>query len=202
MASIERGRGTTAADGRGTPEAGDNKNLGMNLRRVRKQMGLTLDEVSKRTGVSKSMLSDIERMKKSPTVALIDRIVAGLDIPRSSIFSETSAEQEDQVTVADSDPLIINRSGYRQKVYFNDDKYKRFTVQRWEIYPHVERNNLKIGDNYWEYCLILKGQLTMRINGREYILNEDESIWFSANLEHTYINRTDETVELLMITHY
>ena len=183
-------------------KAASNRNLGTNLRRVRKQMGLTLDEVSARTGVSKSMLSDIERMKKNPTIGLIDRIISGLQIPRSAILSETDDEQKGPIKKIGSESLTINRIGYKQRVLFNDDKHKRFTVQKWELMPHVERKDLKIGPNYWEYCLVLKGELTMKINGTEYKLAEDESIWFSADLDHTYLNCTDDIVEILMVVHY
>jgi transcriptional regulator with XRE-family HTH domain len=50
--------------------------------------GLTLDGLAERTGVSRSMISLIERGESSPTAAVLDRLAAGLGVTLASIFAE------------------------------------------------------------------------------------------------------------------
>ena len=54
--------------------------LGENLKSTRNRMGLSLDEVSSMTGVSKTMLSQIERSQSVPTLATVWKIANGLKI--------------------------------------------------------------------------------------------------------------------------
>ena len=60
--------------------ANDNpvKDIGPKLKKVRFDRGLTLDNVAEMTGVSKTMLGQIERGESSPTVATLWKLAGGL----------------------------------------------------------------------------------------------------------------------------
>ncbi|MCE7794256.1 helix-turn-helix domain-containing protein [Salipaludibacillus sp. CUR1] len=68
--------------------------LGDMIRHRRKEKGLTLSELSRKTGVSKSYLSYLERnMKKNPSIEIVKRIFLTLDLPLTPLFyQETAAE--------------------------------------------------------------------------------------------------------------
>ena len=57
------------------------KNIAFNLKRIRKSKNMSLDMLAERTGVSKSMLGQIERGVSNPTVSTIGKIVDGLKVP-------------------------------------------------------------------------------------------------------------------------
>ena len=57
------------------------KNIAENLKRIRKSRNMSLDMLSEKTGVSKSMLGQIERGESNPTVATIAKIVDGIKVP-------------------------------------------------------------------------------------------------------------------------
>ena len=65
-----------------------NAHLAERLRSLRAERGLTLDTLAGRTGVSRSMISLIERGESSPTAAVLDRLAAGLGVTLASLFSE------------------------------------------------------------------------------------------------------------------
>lgn len=58
------------------------------LGRLRAERGLTLDALAERAGVSRSMISLIERGKSSPTAAVLDRLAAGLGVTLASLFAD------------------------------------------------------------------------------------------------------------------
>ncbi|KPH79829.1 DNA-binding protein [Bosea vaviloviae] len=64
------------------------KRLGERIRRLRLAAGMTLDQLSERSGVSRAMISRVERGESSPTAALLDRICAGLGIFLSALFRD------------------------------------------------------------------------------------------------------------------
>ena len=64
------------------------RNIALNLRRIRKTKNMSLDMLADRTGVSKSMLGQIERGESNPTVATIGKIVEGLKVPFEQLLYE------------------------------------------------------------------------------------------------------------------
>lgn len=56
------------------------KNISINLRKIRKEQNMSLDMLSERTLVSKSMLGQIERGESNPTITTIAKICEGLRI--------------------------------------------------------------------------------------------------------------------------
>lgn len=67
--------------------------LAARLRAMRADQGLTLDALAERAGVSRSMISLIERGQSSPTAAVLDRLAAGLGVSVASLFDGIGAEQ-------------------------------------------------------------------------------------------------------------
>lgn len=90
--------------------------LAARLRALRADRGLTLDALAERSGVSRSMISLIERGESSPTANVLDRVAAGLGVTLAALFADTGhgdagpvARRDDQV--AWRDPA----TGYRRR---------------------------------------------------------------------------------------
>lgn len=62
--------------------------LGRRIKAVRLARDLTLEQLAERSGVSRAMISRVERGESSPTAALLDRLCAGLGIVLSALFRE------------------------------------------------------------------------------------------------------------------
>jgi transcriptional regulator with XRE-family HTH domain len=58
------------------------------LRQLRADQGLTLDELAKQSGVSRSMISLIERAESSPTASVLDKLAASLGVTLATLFAE------------------------------------------------------------------------------------------------------------------
>src|SRR5262245_24933870 len=58
------------------------------LKSLRAQRGLTLDELAKQSGVSRSMISLIERAASNPTANLLDKLAASLGVTLASMFAD------------------------------------------------------------------------------------------------------------------
>ncbi len=60
------------------PDGLDLAGVGRRVRARREALGLSLDDLSRLCGVSRSMLSEVERVGRTPTVLVLDRIATGL----------------------------------------------------------------------------------------------------------------------------
>jgi transcriptional regulator with XRE-family HTH domain len=58
------------------------------LKELRARRGLTLDELATQSGVSRSMISLIERAESSPTASVLDKLAASLGVTLASLFAE------------------------------------------------------------------------------------------------------------------
>jgi XRE family transcriptional regulator, regulator of sulfur utilization len=80
-------RSTARAAGKQPPKVGDT------IQQLRQQRQLSLEELSHMAGVSKSMLSQIERDKANPTIALVWRLANALGVEMQEILGGKGGEE-------------------------------------------------------------------------------------------------------------
>lgn len=68
--------------------------LAARVRDLRKAQGATLDQLAQRSGVSRSMISLIERGASSPTAAVLSKLAAALEVPLATLFDTAPADAE------------------------------------------------------------------------------------------------------------
>lgn len=68
------------------PEGNLDQRIAQRVRELRAAQGFTLDQLAARSGVSRSMISVVERGESSPTAALLDKLAAGLGVSLNSLF--------------------------------------------------------------------------------------------------------------------
>lgn len=177
-----------------------NQIVGINLKKLRAEKGLTLEEVAEKAGVSKSMISQIERGSKSPTISILWKICNGIKIP----FSELMKTDTTDVSVVTNEEIkhYTVQEGFELFVLFTYDQKKHFEVFRQEIMPNTTYKSDKHVGNLREYCIAIKGDFTMFIGSDDYSIKEGEALQFLANCEHSYINNTDEIIKVLIIIYY
>jgi transcriptional regulator with XRE-family HTH domain len=71
--------------------SGLNQRIAQRIRELRTAHGLSLDALATRSGVSRSMISLIERGESSPTAVVLDKLAAGLDVSLASLFDAPAA---------------------------------------------------------------------------------------------------------------
>lgn len=77
--------------------SGLNDRIAQRVRDLRAQRGLSLDALAAHCGVSRSMISLIERGESSPTAVLLEKLATGLGVSLASLF-EAPAPAADPVS--------------------------------------------------------------------------------------------------------
>lgn len=87
------------------------------LKNLRRRRGLTLDELAQRSGVSRSMISFIERAESNPTARVLDRLAASLGVSLSALFADDERSdahpvirRADQPTWCDPETGYVRRN--------------------------------------------------------------------------------------------
>lgn len=79
---------------------------------LREQQGLTLDALAARSGVSRSMLSLIERGESSATAVVLEKVATGLGAPLAALFDDVEAAPHPVSRAMDRTPWRDPASGY------------------------------------------------------------------------------------------
>lgn len=173
------------------------KNIAMNLKNLRKTRGISLDEAAEQTGISKSMLGQIERGESNPTVVTIEKIVSGLRVSFNYLISAPISEP----LHIEKENLIKTKETPEYTVYtyfpFEDDR--PFEIYIFEIMPHSEYKVGGHGEGTVEYCTVINSTMTLITDNKTYIVPEGDAIRFGTDSEHIYRNNTDELLRIHMV---
>ena len=96
-------------------DASVNGRIAQQVRLLRSAQGLSLDALSTQCGVSRSMLSLIERGETSPTAVVLDKLAAGLGVPLASLFDDPARKPESVARLADQVTWQDPHSGYLRR---------------------------------------------------------------------------------------
>jgi len=82
------------------PESDLNQRIATRVRELRAAQALSLDALAGKSGVSRSMISLVERGESSPTAVVLERLAAGLGVTLPSLFDAPAASQDSHGPVA------------------------------------------------------------------------------------------------------
>ena len=174
-----------------------NETIGLNLKRIRQERNLTLDDLATLTHVSRSMLSEIERCAKSPTISVLERICEGINVP----LVQLTHTKTPQVTLVTNDTVKHYSAweGFELFVLFEFDSNKKFEMFRHVIAPHSERVSESHDSAIREYIICTQGIFSVQVGDETFHLKEGEAIQFLANCRHKYMNQTDQNANIVMV---
>jgi transcriptional regulator with XRE-family HTH domain len=162
--------------------------IGDRVRSIRQQRGLSLDDVAARSGVSRSMVSEIERGQKVPTIVVLDRITAALG---TSLARLVQPEESTRVVVkrAREQQVAEDPSGWERRILSPVLPDLEFEFMRTTIGPGVDAGTwLPHGEGSREYIAVESGTLILTIDGVEYDLHAGDSVFHDGNCTHSYRN--------------
>jgi transcriptional regulator with XRE-family HTH domain len=64
-----------------------------NLRILRKQKGLTQEELAFQAGINRNYVGQIEREEKSPTIDVVEKLAASLSVKADELLSNKSSKK-------------------------------------------------------------------------------------------------------------
>lgn len=175
-----------------------NKNIAKNLKRIRGVRGLSLDYVSEQTGVSKSILAQIERGEANPTIGTIERIISGLRVSITELTEESTVLSR-LVSRSVLEPIKIQKGAYSVYNYFPFERNRSFEIYWINISPGKEYKTGGHGIGTEEYIMLYEGEVLILQNDESITLHEGDGLKLSTEQEHTYVNVGDREAGLILV---
>jgi transcriptional regulator with XRE-family HTH domain len=178
-----------------------NSIIATNLKRIRTERKLSLDKVAEYTGVSKSMLGQIERGTSNPTITTVWKIANGLKVSFTSLMNQPESEIV-QIAKADLTPLVEDNGRYRLYPFFPYEDGRPFEVYKVEIDPGGYLSAEPHGQGTSELVTVFSGEITIRAGEDEFVVKEGDAIKFRADKPHAYHNSGDILTKVSMVIYY
>ncbi len=165
-------------------------NLASNLRRLRSGAGLTLDQLADCSGVSRAMISKIERGVSVPTATVLGKLAAGLQASLSQLLGDPSPRH----------PRLNPKS---EQVVYHDPATG---FERRSLSPLFDDgavdfafNTLPAGQSasfpphhagVEEYLAVHDGELVVVLDGKRFTVEAGGSLFYPSDCEHEFRNET------------
>lgn len=168
--------------------AGVLSELGRRVHAERTRRGLSLQALSERARVSRSMVSAIERGAKAPTVIVLDRIATALNTSLSRLMEP---EERASVIVLRHRDQVVARdpSGWQRRILSPVLPGVEFELMRTTLKPGVDAGVfLPHAKGSREYVAVEKGTLLLTLDGEPYTLHAGDSIYYDGDCDHGFAN--------------
>lgn len=176
--------------------------VGVNLHIMRQERGMTLAELSERSGVSKAMLNQIEAGKSSPTIALGWKIANGLGVPFGALLGEPMpgdfvVHRRDQVKV-----LFSDNKALCSRALFPPGDGRAAELYELSLEPGAEERAQSHTTGTREQIYVTAGQLTIESGEHTANLQAGDVVFFCADRPHRYHNPGREPTRFILVMLY
>lgn len=174
--------------------------LGGLVNEIRKKQKMTLKTLAKKTGLSISFLSQLERGKSSATLNSLKKISLALDVSPGIFFED---QQDDLEPASDTMEMELMKTINMQFSYedlsgkIDNPAFKPMLIK---LKPGVNEGE-PFSHTGQEFLYVLKGILTLKIEEETHTLQTHESLMFDSSKDHYWYNYTNEDVHFLCIAY-
>jgi transcriptional regulator with XRE-family HTH domain len=173
------------------------------IKEIRKEKGITIQEVADRAGVSKGLISQIENNRTIPSLLVLINIINALNIDLNEFFKDFNSE-------LDAGPVVVRKKdtyspfekesaiGFHYKRIFTSAMdSSTMDIVLLELLPDAQRPMVET--EAYEYKYIISGQVEYIFNDQTISLEEGDSIFFNGRLSHTPRNVGSEKAVMLIV---
>lgn len=167
------------------------------IRKLRKEQHMTLKELSEKTDLSVSFLSQVENGASSLAITSLKKIAEALDVPIGNFFDVP--HQNIYITdMAHQKPFQIEGSS-SSFIRMSGDFANRKLEAMMTIIPPNSHHGSCFNHPGEEFVYVLEGELLIILGGEERHIKAGSSIHYPSDIDHQWINPLNTPLKLLTI---
>lgn len=177
-------------------------NIGSRLGDLRKRKQMTLDQLSSKSGVSKSILSQIERNISNPTVSTMMRIADALEETLSGFFMNIDEGKSSPIETSKETPNISSKDGLCELSILGAGETVSWL--QWYVLTMKPKGKLPSkshGSNTFENITVISGEVVVHLKKQTETLKVGDTFRFPTNQEHTLMNKSKTISKVLMVNY-
>jgi transcriptional regulator with XRE-family HTH domain len=176
--------------------------VGANLRRLRMRRGLSLEKLSRRSGVSRAMLGQIELGQSAPTINVLWKIARALDVTFATLIQAREAGGTTVLKKAHAKVLASQGGHFSSRALFPFDGPRRAEFYELRLAAGSKEPADAHAAGTLENLVVAEGALDLVVGKETHRLEAGDAIVFQADVTHTYANAgAKECVMYLVMTY-
>jgi transcriptional regulator with XRE-family HTH domain len=175
--------------------------FGAKLRGVREKRGMTMKQVAEATGISESMVSQIERDKVSPALDTMLRMADALEIDMNYLFADFKKPRRVHlVRAAERNRLSVDGVRYEQ-LSSTDNVGTEVSLEAYllSVPPGGKKGSFEYGHRGVELGLVLEGEAELEYGDKRYELGQGDSVSFASDTPHQLRNKGRTTLKAVWV---
>ncbi len=178
----------------------DNPELGEALRRCRQERRLTLDQLAKKSGVSRAAISKIERGDSGASSTVLGKLSEALDLSISQLIGGHRGDRVLHIPAGKQPVFREEASGFERRslspLYLGrgiDFVLNRLPPKaKTGPFPSHRRG-------VEEHLYVTKGRLKVSLDGKDHVLRAGDFLFYQGDLDHTFENISDAACEYFIV---
>lgn len=174
------------------------------LRALRRQHGLSLEQLAQRTALTKSFLSKVERGVSAPSISTVLKLAQAYGVGVSQLLGERELEEDQHVTVVRRDerePFSpdTEKAGFRYEALAGARRFKQ--MNPFVVYPprKIAADAPAFPHAGEEFVYVLCGSVEVAIGDHVFTASEGDSVYFDSELPHRIITVSKEDAQVLVV---
>ena len=165
------------------------------LRAVRRQRGLTLEQLAEQTGLTKSYLSKVERRQSTPSIAVALKVARALDVDVGRLFSDEAAEEK----------ITVDRAADRGSADGQRYRVLASSLLGKSMSPFVVRPTASVADDPHpehagqEFVFVHAGRVELDYGDQTITLGAGDCAYFDASVSHKIRALGEEQAEVVVV---
>jgi transcriptional regulator with XRE-family HTH domain len=160
--------------------------VGARLRAERLARGLALDRLAELSEVSRSMVSDVERGVKTPSVLVLDRLATALGTSIARLLDDP-ARTPVVVLTHDRQRVVRDPSGWERRILSPVLPGVEFEFMRTTIDPGVDAGEFAAhAAGSREYVAVEAGRLRLTVDAEVFSLDRGDSVFYPGDRRHAF----------------
>jgi transcriptional regulator with XRE-family HTH domain len=180
-------------------------NIGRKLRQLRLRKKIALVDLGKHTGLSASMLSQLENGKLVPTLPTLARIAMVFDVGLEHFFEDRRGKRVFSIVRAE-DRLRFSElpdspvPGYFFEVLTFGAMEKSMSAYLAEFPPRDPKDVREHFHEGSEFVHVLEGALTINYQSEDHVLGAGDSVYFDGSEPHSYRVQSETPARAIVVT--
>ena len=167
--------------------------LGDKLKAIRVEKKMTLDDVAKKSSLTKSFISQVELNKTSPSITSLMKVATALGIRLTDLFREEDLTKDVLIKKGEKDSYYNKRTRLNIEILFTRSPNQRMEPIYFRFEAGGESDIItSIGQ---EFAYVIKGKVKLILDQKEYIAEEGDCLYFDSSIPHRWKNSWSETAE-------
>ncbi len=176
-----------------------NIDIGKKIRELRKSKNFSIIDLSRESGLSTGLISQIERNMVVPSIKVMWKIANVLEVNIGYFFDEDDENIEEKIVVRKDHRKSINTNDSTKSYELLMPNLNNKSIEFILITLDKETKiNKELVSHKGEECgYIIEGKMKIILENKEYILEKGDSFYFDSKIPHVYENYGDETCVLV-----